>query len=58
MIYKQFQSISLSRLGMGNMRLPSTNPKDPNAPIDHAAAHKVIEKAYHSGINYFDTAYV
>ena len=34
MIYKPFQSISLSRLGMGNMRLPSTDPKDPNAPID------------------------
>lgn len=58
MIYKPFQSISLSRLGMGNMRLPSTNPKDPNAPIDYAKAHEVIDKAYASGINYFDTAYV
>ena len=58
MIYKPFQSISLSRLGMGNMRLPSTDPKDPNAPIDHPEAHRVISRAYEHGINYFDTAYV
>ncbi|MCQ2558446.1 MAG: aldo/keto reductase [Oscillospiraceae bacterium] len=58
MIYKPFQNISLSRLGLGNMRLPQVNPKDPKSPIDYAAAHKIIDRAYAEGINYFDTAYV
>ena len=58
MIYRPFQSISLSVLGMGNMRLPSTDPKDPKAPIDHPKAHELIAEAYHAGVNYFDTAYV
>lgn len=58
MQYKPFKDISLSRLGLGNMRLPRTDPKDRRAPIDHAEAHKVIAEAYYSGINYFDTAHV
>lgn len=58
MTYKTFQDIELSRLGMGNMRLPSTNAKDPNAPIDYPEAIKLIRRAYEEGINYFDTAYV
>ena len=55
---KAFQDIELSRLGMGNMRLPSVDPKDPNAPIDYPEAFKIIRRAYEEGINYFDTAYV
>lgn len=58
MIYKPFQDISLSRLGMGNMRLPAVDPNDPKSPIDWKAAHEIIDYAYASGINYYDTAYV
>ena len=58
MIYRPFQSVSLSRLGMGNMRLPRVDPEDPRSPIDHAEACRVIAEAYRGGINYFDTAYV
>lgn len=58
MEYKSFQDIKLSRLGMGNMRLPSVDPKNPNAAIDHPEAIKLIRRAYDEGINYFDTAYV
>jgi len=55
---KQFQGITLSRLGMGNMRLPSSKPGDPSAPIDWERAHELIDRALAQGINYFDTAYV
>ncbi len=55
---KQFQGITLSRLGMGYMRLPSSKPGDPSAPIDWERAHELIDHALAQGINYFDTAYV
>ena len=55
---KKFQGIELSMLGMGNMRLPSVDSKNPNAPIDHPEAIKLIRRAYDEGINYFDTAYI
>lgn len=58
MKYKAFQDIELSRLGMGNMRLPSEDMSNPGAPIDYKAAHEIIDHAYEQGINYFDTAYV
>ena len=58
MIYKPFQDISLSRLGMGNMRLPALRPGDPKSPIDWPAAHEILKLAMESGINYYDTAYV
>ena len=58
MNYKAFQNIKLSGLGMGNMRLPSTDPKNPSAPIDYPEAFKIIRRAYEAGINYFDTAYI
>ena len=54
MIYKPFQNIQLSTLGMGAMRLPMQD-KD---HIDYAKAHEILDHAYASGINYFDTAYV
>lgn len=54
MQYKPFQDLKLSTLGLGNMRLPTTEER---GPIDREKARKVIEKAYESGINYFDTAY-
>ncbi len=58
MEYKVFKDIKLSRLGMGNMRLPNVEFGNPNSPIDHKKAYEIIEAAYLSGINYFDTAYV
>lgn len=56
MIYKPFQNISLSTLGMGNMRLPTLGD-GPNAPIDKEKATAIIDYAMKNGINYFDTAY-
>lgn len=58
MEYRKFKDIELSRLGMGNMRLPLTDPNNPNAQIDYVEAHKIIDRAYEKGITYFDTAYV
>lgn len=58
MICKPFKDLSLSTLGMGNMRLPSVDPATPRSPIDWTKAHEVIDAAYAAGINYFDTAYV
>ena len=57
MIAKPFQDISLSRLGMGNMRLPVEGGKD-GAPIDRARAQEIIDYAMSHGINYYDSAYV
>lgn len=54
MIYKPFQSIQLSRLGMGAMRLPMLDADH----IDYPKAHEILDKAYAGGINYYDTAYV
>lgn len=57
MIYKSFQDISLSRLGMGNMRLPIQNDVE-GKPIDREKAREIIDLAMKSGINYYDTAYM
>lgn len=54
MLYKQFQNLNISQLGMGNMRLPTIGNR---GPIDEEKARKIIEYAYENGINYFDTAY-
>ena len=53
MIYKDFQGTSLSRLGMGNMRLP-----EGRGGIDKEKAQAIIDYAMAQGINYYDTAYV
>ena len=58
MKYKKFQDIQLSTLGMGNMRLPLIDPKNPDKGIDYVGAHEIIDHAFASGINYFDTAYI
>ena len=58
MKYKSFQNINLSRLGLGNMRLPLVDPDMPNSYINYEEAHKIIDRAKENGINYFDTAYV
>ena len=54
MIYKQFHNIKLSRLGMGNMRLPV----DASGKIDREKAQAIIDYAFDHGVNYFDTAYM
>ncbi|NBH83243.1 4Fe-4S dicluster domain-containing protein [bacterium C-53] len=55
MIYKKFQDMNLSGLGLGMMRLPVLNGND--GMVDEAAAAELIDYAYKSGINYFDTAW-
>ena len=55
-IYKQFRGIGLSRLGLGNMRLPTQEDKA-GAPIDYPRAKAIVDYAIAHGINYFDTAY-
>lgn len=55
MIYREFQDMKLSGLGLGMMRLPVVDGND--AEIDKAAAAKMIDQAYKGGINYYDTAW-
>ena len=55
MIYKEFQNIKLSALGMGTMRLPLNSQNE--ADIDEAASAEMVEYAINHGINYFDTAW-
>lgn len=55
MIYRDFQDIKLSGLGLGMMRLPVVNGND--AEIDEEAAKEIIDYAYKNGVNYFDTAW-
>ena len=57
MIYKPFKDISLSCLGMGNMRLPQRWDL-PGHPIDRDKGREIIDLAMKNGINYYDTAYV
>lgn len=58
MIYKKFQELSLSGLGLGLMRLPVKDTGDGrDSMIDEPAAEEMIDYAYQSGINYFDTAW-
>ena len=55
MIYKNFQNIKLSALGMGGMRFPTVNGEYGN--VDEAELGKLIDYAIAHGINYFDTAW-
>lgn len=55
MIYRKFQGMQLSGLGLGMMRLPVVDGDD--SKVDEAAAAKMIDYAYQKGINYFDTAW-
>ena len=55
MIYRKFQDIELSGLGLGMMRLPVVNGDD--RVVDENAAAEMIDYAYRNGINYFDTAW-
>ncbi len=55
MIYGIFQNEKLSGLGLGMMRLPVVGGDA--GVIDEVAAEQMIDCAYESGINYFDTAW-
>ena len=44
----------VSALGYGCMRFPT----NPDGTIDYVQTEALIDKAYQSGVNYFDTAYV
>lgn len=55
MLYKPFKELNLSRLGMGNMRLPKVEGQ--GEKIDETAARAIVEYAYTQGINYYDTAF-
>ena len=57
MVYSDFNGLSISRLGMGNMRLPIiAGGKDKD--IDYEKAQAIIDYAMQNGVNYFDSAYV
>ena len=55
MVYRNFQEIKLSALGLGAMRLPTINGND--AEIDEKAAEEMVAYAMEQGINYYDTAW-
>lgn len=55
MLYKDFQDIKLSTLGLGCMRLPVKNGND--AEIDEEQTAEMVDYAIKNGINYFDTAW-
>lgn len=55
MVYKDFQDLKLSALGMGTMRLPVIDGND--AKIDEAATAQMVDYAMEHGVNYYDTAW-
>ena len=56
MMYQTLCGEKLSRLGMGNMRLPTKGER--NGPIDEEKAQEIIDYLMASGVNYYDTAYM
>lgn len=56
MLYKRFQNIQLSTLGMGSLRLP-TIVGETASKVDYEKAQEIIDYAMAHGINYYDTAY-
>lgn len=55
MIYRAFQDLKLSALGLGAMRLPVIDGDD--SRIDEPAAAKLVDIAMEQGVNYYDTAW-
>ena len=55
MVYKEFQDLKLSALGMGAMRLPVVDGND--AEIDEVKTAEMVAYAMEQGINYYDTAW-
>ena len=54
-IYRAFQDLQLSALGMGAMRLPVVDGDD--SRIDESAAFEMVDIAMKSGVNYYHTAW-
>lgn len=55
MVYKDFQGLKLSALGLGAMRLPVIDGRD--GQIDEKATEEMVDYAMAQGINYYDTAW-
>ena len=55
MIYKTFQDLRLSALGMGCMRLPRTSKEE--ADVNEAETARMVAYAMEHGVNYYDTAW-
>lgn len=55
MLYKGFQNLKLSNLGLGCMRLPVVDGND--AVVDQAAVEEMVSLAMERGVNYYDTAW-
>jgi predicted aldo/keto reductase-like oxidoreductase len=55
MVYKEFQDLKLSALGMGCMRLPVVN--DNNGQVDQTVTEAMVNYAMDHGVNYYDTAW-
>ena len=55
MIYRKFQDLSLSNLGMGAMRLPLLDDEDKK--VDEPAVFCMVDAAMTAGVNYYDTAW-
>ena len=55
MIYKDFQDLSLSALGLGMMRLPVFDGDE--SRVNEDAAMEMVDYAMAHGINYYDTAW-
>lgn len=57
---KKFKDIEVSRLGLGTMRLPCVDDlkRESNPKIDYEKGQELVDLAYNSGVNYFDTAYM
>ena len=55
MMYQTLCGEKLSRLGMGNMQLPTKGER--NGPIDEEKAQEIIDYLMASGVNYYDTAW-
>ena len=55
MIYRAFQDLRLSALGMGAMRLPVIGGDD--GAVDEPAVQEMVDCAMARGVNYYDTAW-
>ena len=55
MIYRNFQNLKLSALGMGAMRLPVIDGDDTR--VDQELVNKMVACAMEGGVNYYDTAW-